>query len=238
MATFVLVHGAFHAGWCWYKVAPLLETLGHRVVAVDLPGHGRHRGVGTLGSYRDFLVDLLGGQVEPVVLVGHSMGGGIITVAAEAVPQKIAKLVYLSAWIGPSGRYMSNGLADMARADGLIPFGEEALDMLYPDCPPEDRALARLCLTEQPVEPLLAPIDWTPERWGAIPRAFIACRDDIPFPIADQRARADIAPGTDYIELASGHSPFFSMPETLAATLDALARVDIRSDDVSGAETR
>jgi pimeloyl-ACP methyl ester carboxylesterase len=225
VATFVLVHGAFHGGWCWYKLAALLERSGHHVVAPDLPGHGRNPASGvTLDSYVDFVVDLLGRQAEPVVLVGHSMGGGIITAAAEAVPEKIARLVYLTAYLGPNGSVMSEELAALAASDGMIAFGEDAFALLYQDCSAEDRMLARLCLTPQAAAPLLAPILWTPERWGRVPRAFIGCRDDLAFAIDDQRACAEAVPGTEFVELEAGHSSFFSMPRALADALEALAR--------------
>jgi pimeloyl-ACP methyl ester carboxylesterase len=224
MTTFVLVHGAFHGGWCWYKVAALLEARGHRVLAPDLPGHGRNAfGPATLAGYVDHLTEILRRQVEPVVLVGHSMGGAVITGAGEAAPEAIKRLVYLTAFLGPNGVSMSGALSASANGAEVIPVDERSFERLYHDCPAEDAALARLCLTPQALQPLTTPIHWTPQRWGRIPRTFIGCAHDRVFAIADQRARAEAVHGTAFVELASGHSPFFSMPETLAATLDALA---------------
>jgi pimeloyl-ACP methyl ester carboxylesterase len=81
MNTFVLIHGGCHGAWCWYKIIPRLEQLGHRVIAPDLPSHGRDKtpvSTVTLQSYVDAVCAILDAQREPVVLVGHSMGGGII----------------------------------------------------------------------------------------------------------------------------------------------------------------
>lgn len=78
MSTFVLIHGAAHGGWCWYKVVPLLEKQGHTVLAPDLPSHGRDKtplAAVTLQLYVDSVCKLLDEQQEPVILVGHSMGG-------------------------------------------------------------------------------------------------------------------------------------------------------------------
>src|SRR5262245_30012960 len=109
MATFVLVHGAWHGGWCWYKLVALLEARGHRVLAPDLPGHGRDHSLSGPATYRDYverIAEVLADEAEPVVLVGHSMGGAVVTGAAEAHPEKVAKLVYLAAFLAPSGSTM------------------------------------------------------------------------------------------------------------------------------------
>lgn len=222
MTTFVLVHGAHHGGWCWYKVAALLEARGHKVCAPDLPGQGRNAAqTAALATYVDHLCAILDGAADPVVLVGHSMGGAAITGAGEARPEKIARIVYLSAYITEPGQSMAGKFAKQAGGDGIIPV-TDSTSRLYHDCPPEDAMLARLCLTPQAVQPLLDPIQWTAERWGSIPRTFIGCLQDRVFSIEDQRRRAAIAPGTHWLELDCGHSPFFAMPHQLADLLESL----------------
>ena len=97
---FILVHGAWHGAWCWYKIVAGLEAAGHRVTAVDLPSggiDGTAPEMVTLQTQADRVIALLDAQTEPVILVGHSAGGPVISLAAEARPQKIAKLVYLTA---------------------------------------------------------------------------------------------------------------------------------------------
>ena len=91
MTTFVLVHGASHGSWCWDKVVPLLEAEGHNAVTVDLPGNTYGEFdvplcQVTLSSYTDHVCKVLDQLDEPVVLVGHSLGGLTITQAAEARP--------------------------------------------------------------------------------------------------------------------------------------------------------
>ena len=107
MSTLVLVHGAFHGAWCWDKVTSLLEQGGHEVVALDLPGHGEDQTPAvevTLEAYADLVVQALDALPAPVVLVGHSLSGTVISQVAERRPEKIDKLVYLCALLLPSGK--------------------------------------------------------------------------------------------------------------------------------------
>ena len=88
MSTFVLVHGAFHGAWCWYKVIAGLEAAGHRAIAPDLPGHGLDRTpmeTCTLDRYVSTVVAAIEAAEEPVVLVGHSLGGVTVSQGAEHV---------------------------------------------------------------------------------------------------------------------------------------------------------
>jgi pimeloyl-ACP methyl ester carboxylesterase len=102
VSTYVLVHGAWHGSWCWDRVVPLLEKQGHKAVAPDLPGHGADKSPiseVSLQAYADRVVDVLEAQSETVVLVGHSMGGIVISQAAECCPDRVKTLVYLSAFL-------------------------------------------------------------------------------------------------------------------------------------------
>ncbi len=102
MATYVLIHGAWHGAWCWDKVVSLLKMKGHRVEAPDLPGHGKDRtpiGEVSLEAYAEKICKVLDAELEPVILVGHSMGGIAISQAAEYLPDKIETLVYLTAFL-------------------------------------------------------------------------------------------------------------------------------------------
>src|SRR5262249_16825374 len=116
MATFALVHGAWHGAWCWQKLAPLLERGGHQVDAFDLPGHGDDRAPVsemTPAHNAERVREHLERASEPVVLVGHSMGGMAVTQGAELAPDKVAKLVYLAAFLPANGQ----SLFDLAAGD-------------------------------------------------------------------------------------------------------------------------
>ena len=130
MSTFVLVHGACHGGWCWYKIVPLLERQGHTVVASDLPSHGRDKippSEVSLKTYVDSVCKTIDSQREPVVLVGHSMGGGIITQVAEYRADKIQTLVYVTAVLLKNGEAMFQ-LIQQDRESFLLPNVEISAD--------------------------------------------------------------------------------------------------------------
>jgi pimeloyl-ACP methyl ester carboxylesterase len=120
--TYVLVHGSWHGSWCWKKVVPLLRHRGHRVVAVDLPGHGEdHTPVAniTLESYVDTILERVHAEAhgKPVTLVAHSMGGIAVTQAAERCPEALRRLVYVSAFLpgGATNARAGVALATIAR---------------------------------------------------------------------------------------------------------------------------
>lgn len=88
--TYLPIHGAWHGAWCWYKLMSRLERLGHTVIAPDLPSLGRDRTPVdrvSLPLWREFVCNILDTQTEPVILVGHSRGGIVISEAAEQRPR-------------------------------------------------------------------------------------------------------------------------------------------------------
>ena len=102
---FVLVHGLCHGAWCWYKLVPLLKSLGHRVTALDLSGSGDDpKRVDQITSFSDYIKPLMEfmeslPQHEKVVLVGHSYGGMGISLAMECFPEKILLAIYVTAFV-------------------------------------------------------------------------------------------------------------------------------------------
>src|SRR4051794_36628721 len=102
MATFVLVHGGSHGGWCWTKLTPLLRTAGHDVFAPTLTGLGERvhllsRDVGLSTHITDITHVLEYEDLRDVVLVGHSYAGMVITGVAAQIPDRLRHLVYLDA---------------------------------------------------------------------------------------------------------------------------------------------
>lgn len=238
MSTFVLVHGAYHGAWCWHKLTPELEARGHDVITFDLPAHGTDTtpvGEVSFGDYTDRIQTAIEAVEEPVVLVGHSMAGMVITQAAERCPGEIDTLVYLTAYLPPDdesmidqrveGSLISRSFTvDEKRGVGIVD-SDRIEELFYADCSDSDVALARSLLRPEPLEPLSVPVSITPERFGSLPRVYVCCADDRAITIEQQRRMIDDR-GTDAtIRLETSHSPFLSAPAETAKALVASADV-------------
>ncbi|TMJ31323.1 MAG: alpha/beta fold hydrolase [Alphaproteobacteria bacterium] len=238
MATFILVHGACHGGWCWEKVQPILESRGHKVCAPDLPGLGKDHTPPanvTLADNVEKISRLLDKIEEPVVLVGHALGGVTISQTAEARRRKLKALVYVCGLMPPSGmasREMTAGDPEILfrrsrelSPDGLTyTFARSQLPALfYEDVSPEDRYRAMERLRPQPISISTTPLTLTEDRYGSVPRWYIECLHDNAIRIGRQRAMVKTLP-CKVITMESGHSPFYSNPEELAEHLETIAR--------------
>ena len=116
--TMLLVHGAWHGAWCWQGITPRLEAAGVNVIAPDLPGHGTDstpRNQVTLDAYADRVIAAISGRSDRITLVGHSMGGVVISAVAERVPERIARLVYACAFLPRNGEALGQLATAWAR---------------------------------------------------------------------------------------------------------------------------
>jgi pimeloyl-ACP methyl ester carboxylesterase len=234
MGTYVLVHGGWHGAWCWSRIIPLLEQAGHRAIALDLPGCGRDKTPSaslTLKDYVDAVVRELDALPEPANLIGHSSGGVVVTQVAEARPDKIRSLVYLSALVPQNGESIMS-LFQQATESTLLRSVVPSADQAYltiPDaavkacfyelCPPEYVTLARLCLVPQPISPGLTPVATTEKNAGRVPRVYIETLRDRAIPHAFQKRMHTTTPCRKVHTLDTDHSPFFSAPEQLTELL-------------------
>jgi pimeloyl-ACP methyl ester carboxylesterase len=240
MSTFVLVHGAWHGRWAWEKVVPLLEEAGHKVEAPDLRGHGDDKTPVpevSLQSYADRVSEVLDGQSEPVILVGHSMGGIVISEVAERHPEKVRLLVYLAAFLLPNGKT----LLETAQTDdetlvlqnvevdedkGIVTIREDAArEVFYGDCSEEDVERAKERLQPQALAPFATPVGVGEENFGRVKRTYIECLQDRAIGPATQKRMYTELPCEKVISMETSHSPFLSVPEKLVSHLVSLAAV-------------
>ena len=238
MSTFVLVHGAWHGAWCWYKLASQLRARGHMVLAPDLPGHGLDRtptAEVTMAAYVERIVSVLDGASGPVVLVGHSMGGAVVTQAAEQRPDLVRHLVYVAAFAPGDGQ----SVLQLARADKDDRLGatmvfaadrksitlkpETIRGSFYADCPDEDLALAQSLLVPQSPAPLGAAVHVSDANYGRVTRSYVECTQDMAVSIGAQRSMPGRTGCRKVYTLDSGHSPFLSKPAKLADILEEIA---------------
>ena len=234
MSQFLLIHGACHGAWCWHKAIPEFEKRGHRAHAIDLPGQGQDQTPlenVTLDTMVDRIVTALAEIAAPVVLVGHSMAGMVISATAEKVPDRIKTLVFLCAFLprdgdsllalSPNSSVRNNMIVDANRISGTIML-DKVRDLFYHDCTDADVAYASARLRPQALGANSTPVHLTQERFGRIPRVYVECSEDRALAVERQRDMVAKSPPTDVRTLDSSHSPFLSMPDRLAATLTDL----------------
>jgi pimeloyl-ACP methyl ester carboxylesterase len=234
MRTVILIHGSWHSAWNWHLVIPILEAQGHRIIALDLPSMGRDK-----TSIKEVTLELAVSKILTVLdslngkatLVGHSKNGIVISQAAEYRPDKIEKLVYLAAYLVPSGKtqreYSLQDTAgvlkpfvvkdDETNSTTLLP--EIYKEGLYHDCPDYITHLAKLMLSPEPIATGIAPLQLTEANYGRVPRIYIECTEDRAVTPFIQQKMYTETPCQQVYRLPSGHSPFFSKPKELCAIL-------------------
>jgi len=114
--TYVLVHSAWLGGWQWDNTARIIKENGHTVLTPDLPGHGNDKTPPaniTMDDYVKTLTDILDKQDSPVILVGHSFNGITVSRVTELRPNKIKKLVFLTAFLLPNGGSFLGAVQDV-----------------------------------------------------------------------------------------------------------------------------
>ncbi|CAN1288723.1 Methyl jasmonate esterase 1 [Linum perenne] len=233
---FVLVHGACHGAWCWYKVSEGLTKAGHKVTAVDLAASGLDprnvEDVGSVVEYSEPLISFLESvpDGEKVVIVAHSLGGYSASIAMERFPEKVSLGVFVTAsMLGPEFTYemvadkvlYGNGPDKTPTVAMLGPVYMETKN--YRNSPREDLELGLVCVRPTPVfdqEQAAKDTRVTKERYGTIPRVFVLCDADHPHKGPFQWWQVKNNPPNEYVEIeGSDHMVMFSKPGPLSEYL-------------------
>lgn len=233
MATFVLVHGAWHGGWCWARVAPLLREAGHEVLTPTLTGLGDRAHLLSpqvgLGTHVDDVVATLESErCEEVVLVGHSYAGQVVAGAARAAPERIGLVVHLDAFVPEDGDRAIDLLPETVAAHYRESVAERGFGWLIPPrslealgvTAPADVAWLEPRLVPHPWKTYTEPVRLAPAASG-VPGAFVECVDWMRV-FEPYRRRAE-SRGWPVRELACGHEAMVTHPRELAEALVALA---------------
>jgi pimeloyl-ACP methyl ester carboxylesterase len=234
MTTFVLVHGAFHGGWCWRRVARRLRASGHRVFAPTLCGPARRtpapaRDVDLGTNVRDVIALIERRRLDEVVLVGHSYGGVVGAWVADTAPGRIACLICVDSPLPVSGRSIvdthpdgRDWLRTVVDIDGRPHIAVPDSDVsLFGVTDQRDIRWLRSRLTPQPVPTICQPLRLS-GALAEVRKCYIRCRfpGPAPDPAFVERIKAD--PGWDFRILPAAHDAMITAPAQLAALVQEL----------------
>ncbi len=234
MATFLVAHGAWSAGWAWKKMRSRMRERGHELFTPTYTGIGERSHLASavidLETHIEDIVRVIDFEgLRDVVLVGHSYGGMVATGVADRCAPSIAKLVYLDAFVPRNGQSLFDLQAEESRARMLAGVREQGdgwrvpANPMPPDTSAEDSAWAMPRRMMQPLKTFTQPVRLT----GAVerlPRTYIYCKKSGPGDVFRQFAeRAQSEPGWRSIELDASHNPHITMPDMLADALHAIA---------------
>ena len=215
MTTIVLTHGAFHGSWCFEPLVAELEARGVTTALVDLPLTDLTEDAAAVTA----VLDTIDG---PVILLGHSYGGAVVTVAGNHPS------VYLTA-LGPDAGELGSGgpmtigeqfLTTMRVDDDGLPFidPEFAAQVFYPDIDPTEAARWATKLRSGNTG---GAVIVEKAAWRSTPSTYVVCTDDPILLVDGQRAVAERM-GADVVEMPGDHSPMVARPAELADILVAL----------------
>jgi pimeloyl-ACP methyl ester carboxylesterase len=234
MADFILVHGAWHGGWCWLEVVRELAAAGHRAHAVTLTGVGERVHLMspaiTLETFVADVVNAMDAEEMPrPVLAVHSFAGMIGTAIADRMPQRLAHLVYVDAVVPLPGESWSSTHAPATR-EARIAASETSRDYSFPPPDPSVYGLAgdayewlKRRQVPHPGHTYTAALQFDPRRVAGVPRTFVDCTSP-PLATIDgsrRRVRDPAFWGAPWhvVEIATGHDPMVSAPDALTRIL-------------------
>lgn len=235
--TFVLVHGAWHGGWCWARVAQRLLLAGHRVYAPTLTGLGERshllRDDITLQTFVDDIVNVLRWEdLQDVVLVGHSFGGLVISGVADVAAERIRQLVFLDAFVLPSGvaTFDTLPIEVVAKLHAASQQVSATVPVLAPPKPktlglldPNDVSFVADRLTPQPLKTYQTALSLQHPLGNGLPCTYIDCVNPSFPAVEDSRQWVKTHTDWQWKTLDAGHGAMVSAPGLLAEMLSLLS---------------
>lgn len=244
--TFILVHGAFQDASGWAGVAERLTAAGHTAVAVTLPGRGDGRSAGdvTMADYVAAVQVAIQNADGPVVLVGHSFGGMVISAVAEDNPSNIASLVYVAAYLPRIGTKPGDSMQDLAMSDHHGAWKQDSF-VVAPDYStasvnPRDRgaifandadaATAEAitsAMVDEPLAPMATPVTLTADRFGSVRTTYIVTLQDKAVSTDLQLTMIGRGSVQEAVPLETGHVPQITAPDALVEALIRAATPEV-----------
>jgi pimeloyl-ACP methyl ester carboxylesterase len=233
--VFVLVHGAWHGGWCWREVAASLRDAGHQVVTPTMTGLGERAHlldaqVGLSTFIDDICAVILTEELSDVVLVGHSFGGPVITGVADRMPQHLQQLIFLDSLIVQNGESAMSIFPPAVQAERSRTIDAEGLRMAIPApdkfgiSDPQQIAWLMRRLTPHPLKAYTEPLRLQHPFGNGLDKTYIAVTDPWYPPLAGLRDCIRTQSDWQWRELAAGHDAMLTSPDALATLLMELAR--------------
>jgi pimeloyl-ACP methyl ester carboxylesterase len=235
-ATFVLVHGAWHGGWCWSRLAGHLRAAGHIVFAPTCTGLGERAhlmsGDITLETFTDDIANVIEAEeLADVILVGHSFGGLPASGVADRMPERLRHLVYLDSLLVEPGQRAFDIMAPEAVERRIKAAEESSGGLSIPPQPPEsfgvaaeaDIAWLKRRLTPHPLRSYQSPLDVKGPIGNGLPRTYLACtgpRYAFLDPVKEWVRHQD---GFRWLEIDTGHDAMITAPDELARILAEIA---------------
>jgi pimeloyl-ACP methyl ester carboxylesterase len=234
--VYVLVHGAWHGGWCWQKVSKNLRTDGAEVFTPTLSGLGEHKNTLNqninLDTHIEDIVNLIVMEdLHNVVLVGHSYAGTVIAGVADRIPERLSKLIFLDAMIVEDGesalsvhpkeaQVLSEKSSKNSNGLSVPPFPVQAFGVNDP----KDQKWVSERLTPQPYKTFTQPLRLKNVYGNHLPLIYIACTNPQMPVLKTFSDRVKEDENWQHYSLNTGHDAMVTVPDELSALLEKVSK--------------
>jgi pimeloyl-ACP methyl ester carboxylesterase len=240
MSTFVLVHGAWHDGSAWKAVIQNLEAKGHQAFAPTVAGHGKgvNKNVNHAQCTQSIVDYIVSKDLTDIILLGHSFGGTVIAKVAEAIPDRIRRLIFFAAFVLNDGESLIDNLPPNHQAffdrlakesdDNTMPMPFESWREAFLN--DADLELARSSyaqLSPEPYQPFIDKLDLKQFYSLSIPKSYLYCTEDTALPQGEWGWHPKMSSRLGlfrFVQMPGSHEVMFSNPVGLAEKIIVAGR--------------